>query len=419
MDYFDGVLAIEGTLLTPMAQVTMGGNLKTRTFVLEHEGITAFVEIPIFSGNGLGGLLRRAATYIFFRKALEKGYLHKIPIGKRNDDKESPLETNGLLSLYFLYSIGGGSVISLATKDDYSTYKAVKEITERNPFAGLFGVTLNIPSKLIVSDLVVCDIVNNMEHRQKVIELLKSLMSKKEETRTRISSGTLGYGDIEAIVVVDDITRGSVFAKLFISDKTMDEWSMFVKKKAEEKKVSQAQKNQKKENENGDRENKENKENQENEEKKSVLQHIQELPYIPAGTRLTGSISTKEPLTLIEYGLLLSSLKVLAEQSLTDTDNRKYRFAFGSFAKRGFGRVELRVSKHEDEQDVEIISVEKKSNVFDTPIAMFNPASELEIEAVEAFEEWLDNMDYETFILPLTFSQTYESKSKGKKGKGE
>lgn len=411
MAYFDGVLKVKGTLLTPMAQLTKTGNketgLKTRTFVIETDSTTIFVDVPIFSSNGVGGMLRRAGTYLLFKKALEKGYLSKLPYEKagkgKNGKMQNPIETNGLLALYFLYTVGGGSVISLSFSDDYSLYKVTKELTERNPFASLFGVTLNVPSKLIVSDLLPFDVVGNPRHRQAIIELVDRLTKKEgEEASKRIPVNLTDFANVETIVVVDDIQKNGVLTRLFLTDRDKDEWSKFTNEKTVEKKKQEAEKD-----------NNENQEQQEK-EKKGTIQNIQEMPYVPAGAVLTGEVSVKEPLSPVEYGLLLRSFEILASQSITDTEGRKYRLAFGSFAKRGFGRVKLSLKRKDGDTEVNLLTIENKGNVFDVPYVDIDAVQDLEAEALEAFDNWLENMSYEDFILPLTFSQTYASKNGGK-----
>ena len=413
MAYFDGVLKVKGTLLTPVAQLTKTGNketgLKTRTFVIETDSTTIFVDVPIFSSNGVGGMLRRAGTYLLFKKALEKGYLAKLPYEKAGKDKngrtQNPIETNGLLALYFLYTVGGGSVISLSFSDDYSLYKVTKELTERNPFASLFGVTLNVPSKLIISDWLPFDVVGNPRHRQAIIELVDRLTKKEgEEASRRIPVNLTNFANVETIVVVDDIQKNGVLTRLFLTDKDKDEWSEFTNEKTVERKIQEAEKDKDSNNENQDQ----------GREKKGTIQNIQDMPYIPAGAVLTGEVSVREPLTPVEYGLLLRSFEILASQSITDVEGRKYRLAFGSFAKRGFGRVKLSLKRKDGDTEVNLLTIENKGNVFDVPYVDIDAVQDLESEALEAFDNWLENMSYDDFIFPLTFSQTYASKNGGK-----
>lgn len=378
--YFDGVLKIEAKLLTPMAQLAKDGGLKSRVFAVDTDNIRIFVDVPVYSANGIGGMLRRAGTYILFKKALEKGFLSKIP--SKSPGSKNTMEANGILTLYFLYAVGGGSVLSLKSgSDDYSLFRAVKEITDKNPFASLFGLTLNVPSKLIISDLTPVDIVNNEKYRDMIVNLADTIMNKESGDRAyiRIPAGMTGFSNIETIVVVDDIIKNSIFARLFLTDDAMGMWADFTKKFANDQK----------------------KKTDEEKDKKQTIQNIQSMPYIPAGIVLSGDVSCKEPLSMVEYGLLLNSIRVLAEQSITDTDGRKYRLAFGSFVKRGFGKVRLNVRR----DNVDLFDEVQTESVFDTPSMEINNFEDLEAEALEEFDEWLENMDLDTFTLPLKYAQ--------------
>ena len=413
MAHFDGVLKVRGDLLTPLAQLTKIGNketgLKTRTFIVEIDNAIIFVDVPIFSSNGVSGILRRAGTYLIFKKAIEKGYISELPYENPGKDEkgkiQNPIETNGLLALYYLYTVGGGSVISLSFNDDYSLYRVTKELTERNPFASLFGVTLNVPSKLIISDWVPFDVINNPTHRQAVIDLAKKLASEEgEDSIIRISAKLTSFANTETIVVVDDIQKGGVLTKLFLTDRDKDEWTKFTNEKTvERKKQDSSDQSSNKDNSQG--------QGGEGKGKKGTIQNIQDMPYTPAGAVITGEVSVKEPLNPVEYGLLLRSLEILARQYVTDMNGKKYRIAFGSFAKRGFGRVKLSIKRQDGDTEIGLLTVENKRNVFDMPYVDINTVYDLEAEALESFDEWLENMSYEDFVLPLTFSQTYASKA--------
>lgn len=430
MSGFAGVLNVKAELLTPLAQLGENSQLKSRTVVLrdipedlQSVGLnTVFVSIPIYSANAIGGMLRRAGTYLIFSKALEKGYLSKL---EEESGKESKgLKNKDVLSLYYLYSVGGGNVMRITDPKgdgEYAKYLAIKEVTSKIPFASLYGMTLYIPSKLIITDLMPVNPVMDLEDRSAIYETLRAWAGLKEEKDKDADKNVSElspfytyksrYFDSEVVVVVDDIVKGSVFAKLFLSEESKKRWLEFVSKDRKSRKET-------KNTTAGDDDNQNNNDNNSGDKKKQTIQNIIDTPYIPAGSTLSGEISTKEPLTPVEYGLLLESLKVLAQQYLTDTDGNVYRFAFGSFGKRGFGRVKLSILR----DGIDLLvgrSADANVNVFSLPDLYVNIQDDLEDEAVNAFREWLENMDYETFTLPLRYLEVNEGEkeSKSKKGK--
>ena len=382
---FDGVLSVQAKLLTPIAQLGEDG-LKTRTFIIEDNDATVFVDVPIFSANGVGGMLRRAATYLLFTEAIKKGYLAKLSDSGNNG--KNPLESNDLLKLFFLYTVGGGSVMTFGKEQDgkalsdYGVYMQMKEVADANPFVSLFGLTLRIPSKLIITDLLPVDLVRNESNIQAILEKAKALADRNKEERKHnwIPAYVTDYANKERIVVVDDVIKNSVFAKLFLTDKVKEEWVKF----AEEFSISQKGKSDSEK------------------EKKQTIQNIQDMPYIPAGAVLRGEISCKDPLTPVEYGMLLRSLEVLARQGITDMKGYTHRLLFGSFGKRGFGRVRLSIQRN----GMNLLAVQESSNVFDvtTDIEVVD-TEDLEWEALEAFDEWLENMSFEAFTIPLKYTK--------------
>ncbi len=429
MSKFAGVLDIKAELLTPLAQVDREAQLKSRTVVLRDipddlrsVGLnTVFVDIPIFSSNGLGGMLRRAGTYLIFSKAWDKGYLRKLEEASKGN--EGGLKNADVLSLFFLYSVGGGNVMRISDPQgsgEYAKYLAIKEVTSRIPFASLYGMTLYIPSKLIITDLMPSNPVIDLEDREAIYETLRVWAdlkdtkdkdkNKEEANKNKLSpfyTYTSRYYNSEVVIVVDDIVKGSVFAKLFLSEESRKRWLKFVgedKKEREETKSTTA---------NTEAETDDSQDNGGGNKKKQTIQNIIDTYYIPAGSILSGEISTKEPLSLVEYGLLLESLRVLAQQSLVDADGNVYRFAFGSFEKRGFGRVKLSVSRNGINL---LIGKSVDANIFGLPDLYINPQDKLESDAVEAFNEWLENMDYETFTLPLRYLEVNDGE-KGSKSK--
>ena len=410
MEKFNGVLRLNAKLMTPMAQMAQDGKLKTRTFVIPDaetvEGKkTIFVDVPIYSGNAIGGMLRRAATYVIFKKALEKGFIANIA----GTSKGSNIHDNDLLKLYFLYSVGGGSVIRIAAGDgsnEYASYRVVKELRESNPFISLFGMTLNIHSKLVISDLLPIDVVNNETDKEMIIEAVNSILSRRsagseeqsQEHSVWIGKNSTRYGADETIVVVDDIIRDSIYTKLFLTEDVKKNWVDFTAQFSSNQKEAESQKKDK--------------------DKKQTIQNIQDMPYIPAGAVMNGEIAFKEPLTMPEYGLILESLKVLAQQSLTDVDGNKYRFAFGSFGKRGFGRVKLGVRRVvESGSVVDILGDYQTANIFDIPQIDINDVEDLESDALEEFSEWLENLNEEILTLPLRYTQVNKQKESQDKGK--
>lgn len=108
---------------------------------------------------------------------------------------------------------------------------------------------------------------------------------------------------------------------------------------------------------------------------------------------------------------MIESLRILAQQSIMGTDGNIYRLSFGSFAKKGFGRVRLNIER----EGKPIFEITDTPNIFDITAVDIRQQRELEVEAVEAFNEWLEKLDYDTFTLPLRNLQGNEGEKKGKK----
>ena len=122
------LMQIESTEKRPDAKSGHDKNvtkIKTR-YVIEDDSL---VKIPIYTGNGFRGLLRRKMSEIILEEATKKG----IKIDTTN---------------YFMMVAGGGANYQ---KQEFSVLQKVKEL---NPVISILGTSLAVPGKLIVTDLI-------------------------------------------------------------------------------------------------------------------------------------------------------------------------------------------------------------------------------------------------------------------------
>jgi CRISPR type IV-associated protein Csf2 len=309
--------------LTPILQIE--GNTKERIDYLDnlevdtvtqktitelYEGIP--VNIPVISGNGVRGLLRRVIGTFLIEKYLQKGY--KI---KAED--------------FHLMMAGGGS--------NYQTqpFEVEEKVRELNPVVSLFGTSLAIEGKLIITNL------------------------KPQDALIKVIEGKNGIFAISQVlqkftfVKVDDILQKTKFGR-FLTKEDIEEW---------EKKVEVTQEQRKKEREI----------EAEKKTKKVAIQGVFAKYYIVPNTVFNGYISIKYPLTEIERGLLLKGLERLTQEQLGSTKNL------------GFGVCDWEISIGNGSK---IVARSKNENIFEKNIQML--LNDEDEQAVKKAEEWLENI---------------------------
>jgi len=329
-------------LLSPLAQIdktdkdkTLGTNIiriKSITFAdydsdyapsnPEGEQMPMLVRIPIYTANGFRGLLRRKAAKIIAQKAIDKG----LTLSRKD---------------FHLMFSGGGN--NYATVPSISLQHKIREL---NPLASLFGTSLALESKLIISDLVPV-------HR----------MTKHLSDNDYLFSQLIGK---TTLITRDDILLGTKYSR-FVSANDIEEWIEHNQEQIKQRKQDRM-------------------DNVKNDEKtkKDTIKNIIAKEYIIPGTILEASISFKSEPTPIERGLLLSALIEAASEQL------------GSSISNGFGYTEYTVTENEN-----IVMESFRRKDF---LPACNVNYDKDNEYLVAFRKWLDNLKQENISIDALLS---------------
>ena len=319
-------LRIRFTTVTPLLQIEesdiVNGIPTTKQKRKEEVYNNTVARFPYFSGNGWRGLLHREISDLVMKKALDKN----IKIDATN---------------FHLLSAGGGS--------NYQTQDLVVElkIRELNPIASIFGLSLAVEGKLMVSDFEPTDKMykersNKSGYYSDLIRI--SSYVKKDE----LVQGKTGYG---RILSLNDLT-------------TYNEENEMVKVQRKDAR-----------------------ETGENSVRKLGIQAYNKREYVIAGTIFNGYIGAKKELTDIEKGCLLVGIENVVKKQLGSTHNL------------GFGVVNYMVLQEDEngsEREVLITSTNEKN--------IFNPISEVrysdeERACIKVFNEWLENITEDNILL--------------------
>jgi len=320
--------------ITPLTQIE--GNKKERVNFLDnmeldvvtiktitklYEGIP--VNIPVFTANGFRGLLRRELSSIMVEEYIKKG--HSI---KPKD--------------FHLMFAGGGS--------DYQTqpFEIVDEVRRLNPVISLFGTSLAVEGKLMITDLYPVDEMvsaktdkdGNVYYRS---ELVKRIIFTKK----------------------DDLISQTEYSRL-VKKEDIAAWENEVlesqKKRAEERgkdKDLVAEKT-----------------------KKKAIQAILARYYVIPNTEFKGGIDTKYPLTDIEKGGLIRALMRITNKQL------------GAVKSLGYGICDYDITIDDESK---ITARTKDDNLFRKDIS-YVLSDEAE-KYVKAFDDWLEGISPENIEI--------------------
>ena len=283
-----------------------------KTITILYEGIP--VEIPIYTANGFRGLLRRVIGAEIIAKSLEKG----INVSPSN---------------FHLMMAGGGN--------NYQTqpFEVEEQIRELNPLISVFGTSLAIEGKLMVTHLTPED-----------------PLIKIKET----DDGTLrGYSQLlkrYVFIKKDDLLQKTKYGRL-LSKEDIINW---------EKEVKESQKQRKEEREIGEKAT-----------KKKAIQSILAKYYVIPNTKFIGFLGNKYPLTEIEEGMLISGLRKIVTENL------------GSTLNLGFGICDWEIDI--GESGSKIIAKSKQENIFDKEISLV--LSDEDEEKLKRYNDWLENLE--------------------------
>lgn len=312
--------------VTPLLQIEGSDTLNGVPTVTQKRKEEVFngtvVKYPYYSGNGWRGLLHREVADIIMKKALEKG----IKIDATN---------------FHLLSAGGGS--------NYQTQDLAVElkIRELNPVASVFGLSLAVEGKLMISDLEPVDKMYK-ERKDKTgyySELVKTTAYIKKDSLVQDKTS---YG---RILSLEDIAAYN-----------------------EENEMVQEQR-------------KDARETGENSVKKLGIQAYNKREYIIPGATLNGYIGAKKEFTDIEKGMMLVGFMNVVKKQIGSTHNL------------GFGVVNYVITCEEEngsEREVVITSTNEK-NIFN-PIVDFRFSDE-ENKCINAFNTWLEEINEDNILL--------------------
>jgi len=252
-------LSIKATTVTPLCQIEgveerMVSDTKANItaiqklpFFIKDGEDTKSVKIPVFTGNGFRGILRRQATKLLIDKALEKG----LPLGK-----------NSLSIAKSFHVMNAGSSV---------TYRGVSfekenQIRTMNPVVSLLGTSLAISGKISVSPLIPKKM--NIETGELENYVRTNDNSKIYSTATSLKTS----------YKKDDIASNTIFAAA-LGEKVHKEWAELIDNSKKDKNAAKV-------------------------DARHVLTHEE----ISMGVDMYGSIIPTAPLSDIEKGLLLTSL---------------------------------------------------------------------------------------------------------------
>ena len=331
--------------------------IKTRT--IYDEEIGGLVRLPIYTGNGFRGLLRRKMSEILLEEAQRK---------------EIKINTTD----YFLMTAGGGANYQ---KQEFDIVQKVKSL---NPVISLLGTSLAIPGKLIVTDFMPVD------YRPYLYEFKSK---NAEDNGEEFNVPMLHYGcsliQIRTFTKKDDILNQTKFGR-FLSKEDVKAWEETIEKERAERK--------------NEKENNENKKSEDKKERKTI-QSILNAEYIIPGTKFAGYITVKDDLTDIEYGLLLKGLANLTYEYL------------GAGSSNGFGIANYNIYDAVTGEEV-ISSLVSSDNLLKRTLSM--PQSEHESKCISSFEDWLSKLsDDNISVSKIMKSKDDKKAQKEKKSKQE
>ena len=306
--------AKDGTNIIKIKSITIAADTGTT----DEEGNPAStpVRIPVYTGNGLRGLLRRKAAEIIAQKAREK----HLSLTRSN---------------FHLFFAGGGN--NYPETPDIQTENRIRKL---NPLVSLFGASLALESKLIVSNLVPSNPLITFSENGAYSKAIQNI----------------------TIITKDDLLDHTKFSR-FISTKEIDEW---IRYNLEE----QAKRKQ----------DREDNVSEEEKTKKGTIRNIIRREYIVPGTVLTGSIAFKTEPTKVELGLLISALKEASREQL------------GSSAATGCGFTEWIIHDREG-----YIMLETKRNP--DFIYQCSVNYDKEYKGIKEFNNWLNNLKQENISI--------------------
>ena len=365
------LMQIESTEKRPDAKSGHDKNvtkIKTR-YVIEDDSL---VKIPIYTGNGFRGLLRRKMSEIILEEATKKG----IKIDTTN---------------YFMMVAGGGANYQ---KQEFSVVQKVKEL---NPVISILGTSLAVPGKLIVTDLIpdnYRDFLYTTKRRND--EEINTDDKSSEFGDFENTSSDVGTSFKKCALIKertftkkDDVIAQTKYGR-FLSSEDIRDW--------EDKMENEKIKDKKEESD------------------RLTIQSILNAEYIIPGTKFTGYITLKsEDLTDIEYGLLLKALANLTGEFLGASSS----IGFGIMNYNFFDNDKI-TDKNRDGEEI-IASLVEDNNLLQRKISITE--REHEQNCIAEFDKWLANLNEDNINISKLMQSSSEKKTekaeKAEKAKGK
>jgi CRISPR type IV-associated protein Csf2 len=323
-------LKILATNVTPLCQSESSDTFNgvPTTFIKKKEEVVdgKIGTYPYYSANGFRGQMHREIADVVMKKALEKG----IPVSA---------------STFHMLAAGGGS--------NYQAQPIAVELAVRelNPIASVFGLSLAVAGKLMVSDLIPIDKHYRVKEgsdtmRSKLINF--ETYTKKDEL---LNGAKTKYG---RILSEEDIA---------IYNEDNDD-------------VQEARKNAR--------------ETKSNEKVvKHSIQSFNQREWIITGTEFEAFIGSKDDFTDIEKGMLLVGLEAMMSKQL------------GGIVSKGFGIMEYNITTEVEDGNRDVMGASKNSNNLYAPnvVTQYDANDK---KCIAAFNEWLENIEEDNIVLGNT-----------------
>lgn len=275
---------IDKTEEDKIRKIQMIKTKKQKVFVENKHGQKKALFVPIYTGNGFRGMLRRETMAVMLEA-----------LAKNAKDGEKLIATP---EDYHLMNAGGGNLYQ------EQPFEIEDEVRKLNPQLSLFGASLAIKGKLRVSNLVPFEKDQNDEIFYQFYE------SKEGEVFSSILANT-------TIISRDGILDRDKNSQ-YLTREQVKEW---LEKSEENKKARTQNRNSEDDNEKVN---------------KSTIRNIIEREYVAVGVDFYGGISEREKLTNIERGLLILGLEKAVLNNL------------GATSANDFGKVKYTIDIEND-----------------------------------------------------------------------
>lgn len=342
------MFTMEATVISQFAQIDKGDTitggiskvfLKTvKVLVEDSEGTNRVLEVPVMTGNGIRGMLRREMLELILQTIVKKDL---------KCAKNALIDQNN----FNLMNAGGGN--------DFQSqpYEILKRVKELNPLLSIFGTSLAVPGNLATPNALNYEFDENGNAYHLFYESENKTTGNKYVYSPLIAT--------ESFVKKDDILRGGENVK-FLTEEQIKEWR---------ESVNESQKVRSKERTKADKDTKKT--------KKISLQSLLEREYVIGGTTFYAYIEPlNEDLTNVEKGLLVLSLESFIAKK------------FGSNKARSYGEFSYDI-KFDDESRLKtnVDKVTGKAN------DIYKDYSDDLKSCIEEANEWLENITCENVMI--------------------